>query len=112
MLPGINPRQMKQVMRKMGVQQQDLDVKEVVFKMKSKDLVISNPKVSKIDMMGQETYQVVGDVSEREQDSTPEISGEDIQTVMDQANCSKEKAAKALEESKGDLAEAIMSLSK
>ena len=41
---------------------------------------------------------------------TPEISEEDVQTVVDQTNCSKEAAMKAIEEHKGDLAEAIMSL--
>lgn len=111
MIPGVNPRQMQQMMRKMGVQQQDLEVEQVIFRMKEKDLVIANPSVSKVNMMGQETFQVAGEISEVEHDSTPDISEEDIQTVMDQTNCSKEDAQKAIEECKGDLAEAIMSLS-
>jgi nascent polypeptide-associated complex subunit alpha len=110
MFPGMNPRQMKQVMRKMGMQQEELDVKEVIFRMTDKDLVISNPSVSKINMMGQETFQVVGDIEERVADTTPNISDEDVQTVMDQTGCSEEEAKKAIVESKGDLAEAIMSL--
>ena len=36
---------------------------------------------------------------------------EDIQTVVDQAGVSKEKAVKALEETNGDIAEAILKLS-
>lgn len=103
---------MKQAMRKMGVQQQDLDVKEVIFKMAAKNLIISNPAVSKINMMGQETYQVVGEVHESKRDVTPDISEADIQMVVDQANCSKEKAVVAVKKAKGDLAEAIMSLMK
>ena len=110
MFPGINPRQMKQAMRKMGMEQQDMDVQEVIFRMNDKILVISNPSVSKINMMGQETYQVVGEVREQSIDTTPDISDEDVQTVIDQAGCSKEKAIKAINNSKGDLAEAIMSL--
>jgi len=110
MFPGINPRQMKQVMKKMGMQQQDIEVNEVIFKMNDKDIVISNPTVSKINMMGQETYQVVGEIHEKQADTTPDISEEDIQTVMSQTNCSKEEAIKAIKKSKGDLAEAIMSL--
>lgn len=110
MFPGINPRQMRQVMKKMGVQQQELEVNEVIFRMVGREIVIQNPSVSKVNMMGQETYQVVGEAHERSLDTTPDISEEDVQTVMDQTNCSKEKAEKAIEESKGDLAEAIMSL--
>lgn len=110
MFPGINPRQMKQAMRKMGMEQQDMDVQEVIFRMEDKNLVISNPSVSKINMMGQETYQVVGEVQEQSRDTTPDISDEDVQTVIDQAGCSKENAIKAINNSKGDLAEAIMSL--
>lgn len=110
MFPGMNPRQMKQMMKKVGMQQEDIDVKEVIFRMDNCDLVISNPSVSKINMMGQETYQVVGDVHEVSVDTTPDISEEDIQTVIDQTSCSKEEAKKALDDSKGDLAEAIMAL--
>ncbi len=111
MMPSINPRQMKQMMRRMGMEQQDLEVNEVIFRMNEKELVISNPKVSKVNAMGQETYQVIGDIEERALDSTPDISEEDIQTVIDQTNCSKEEVTKAIKESKGDLAEAIMNLS-
>ena len=107
----MNSRQMKQAMKKMGVQQQDLEVDEVIFKVGGKELVFSNPSVSKVNMMGQETYQVVGSPEERETDTTPDISEEDVQTVIDQVGCSEEEAKKAIEESKGDLAEAIMSLS-
>jgi len=110
MLPGVNPRQMRQVMKKMGVQQEELDVKEVIFRMADKDLVISDPNVSKVNMMGQETFQVTGDLIERAQETTPNISNEDIQTVVDQTNCSKKEALKAIENHDGDLAEAIMSL--
>lgn len=110
MIPGMNPRQMKQVMKKMGMQQQDLDVSEVIFRLKDKEMVITNPSVSKINMMGQETFQVAGDIQERSLDSTPDISEDDVQTVMDQTGCSKEEATKAINDSKGDLAEAIMSL--
>ncbi|MFH1770409.1 MAG: nascent polypeptide-associated complex protein [archaeon] len=112
MFPGMNPRQMKQMMKKVGMQQEEMNVKEVIFRMGDKDMVISNPSVSKINMMGQETYQVVGDVQEVSADTTPDISEEDIQTVIDQTGCSEKEAKKALDDFKGDLAEAIMALKK
>ena len=109
MFTGVNTKQMKQVMKKMGMQQQELDVQEVIFRMGNKDLIIASPSVSKINMMGQETYQVVGEVQERLSDTTPDISEEDIETVMTQVGCSKEEALAAIKTAKGDLAEAIMS---
>ena len=110
MLPGINPRQMQQAMRKMGMQQEELPVLQVIFKMADKELVINNPQVSKINMMGQESFQVVGDVEEQSLGTTLDISEEDIQTIIDQTSCTKEEAEKALDESEGDLAAAIMAL--
>ncbi len=126
MFPGINPRMMKQAMKKMGIKEEALEVSKVIMKLgDGKELVFENPQVSKVDMMGQETYQVVGEPEEREageesnetesaeegsEDTTPEINDDDINTVVDQTGCSKEKAKEVLEETKGDLAEAIIKL--
>lgn len=112
MIPGMNPRQMKQAMRRMGIQQEEIDAKEVIIKLEDKEIVISNPQVSKVNMMGQQTYQVVGEESIRDLDSTPEISEDDVKTVVEQTGASEEEAKAAIEECKGDLAEAIMKLKK
>ena len=108
MIPGMNPRQMRQAMKRMGIQQEDLEVKEIIMKLEDKELIFKNPQVAKVNMMGQETYQVVGEAEERE--IKEEISEEDIKTVMEQAKVSKEEAEKALNEYEGDLAEAILKL--
>jgi len=108
MFPGINPKMMKQAMKKMGIKQQEIDAEEVIIRTKDKEIIIRNPEVSKVNMMGQETYQITGEEEERERKI--EINEEDISTVMEQANVDEETARKAIEESKGDLAEAILSL--
>lgn len=95
-------------MRKMGIQQIEIPATEVIIKTKDKKIVISNPSVSKINLMGQETFQILGEAKEEE--LTAEISEEDIKTVIGQTGANKEKAKKALEKSNGDLAEAILSL--
>ena len=110
MLPGVNKRQMEKMMKKMGMQQVDIDADQVIIKSGSKELVIDNPQVSKVNVMGQETFQIVGQAHEREIDTTPEISKDDVKTVMEQANVSEAKAKQALEDTGGDLAEAIMNL--
>ena len=61
-------------------------------------------------MMGQDTFQIVGEPEEKSLSTEPEITEEDITTVMEQANTSKEKAEKALQGAKGDIAKAILDL--
>ena len=56
-------------------------------------------------MNGNKSFQITGDVTEE----FP-INEEDIETVAEKANVSLEKAKEALENSNGDLAEAILSL--
>jgi nascent polypeptide-associated complex subunit alpha len=111
MIPGMNPRQMQQAMKKMGIKQETLPAHEVIIRLAGKDLVISQPEVTRINMMGQMTFQIAGAVEEREQETAPSITEEDIQTVMDQANVTKEVAEQAITDANGDLAEAILSLS-
>lgn len=103
---GLNPKMMQQAMKKMGVQQQEIEASEVIIKTSDKTLVISNPNVMKVNMMGQESFQITGEVSE--QRSGIDISEDDINTVVEQANVSKEEASGALEETDGDIAEAIL----
>lgn len=110
MFPGVNPREMQKVMKRMGIQQVEIEASEVIIRMQDKDIVINNPQVSKVNMMGQETYQIVGKAIEVARDSKPEINDDDVNTVMEQANCTKEEAEKSLEESNGNIAEAIMNL--
>ena len=110
MIPGMNPRKMQQAMKKMGIQQTEVDAVRVIIQTEDKELIFENPQVSKVNMMGQETYQVVGEPVEREISSEPEISEEDIKTVMEQAEVDEATAKKAIDEAKGDLAEAIMAL--
>ena len=111
MFPGMNPRKVQQMMKQMGIQQKDIEAQQVIIKCEGKDIIITNPSVAKVNMMGQETFQISGTITEQSADSTPDISEEDIKTVMEQGNVDKETATKAIEDAKGDLAEAIMNLS-
>ena len=106
----INPRQMQKMMRHMGVQQEDIEATEVIIRCQDKDLIFSSPGVAKVNMMGQVSYQITGEPEEVPHDSTPDINEEDIQTIIDQTSKTPEEARKALEATKGDLAEAILNL--
>ncbi|HLD88576.1 MAG TPA: nascent polypeptide-associated complex protein [Candidatus Nanoarchaeia archaeon] len=110
MFPGMNKRQMDVAMRKLGIQQQEIDAVEVIIRTKDKEIIIENPQVSKVNMMGQQTFQVVGRIIEKQISSEPEINEEDIKTVMEQTNASREEALDAIKSAKGDLAQAILDL--
>ena len=112
MLPGINPREMQKAMKRLGIRQEEIEAEEVVIRTQGKDFIVKNPHVSKVNMMGQETFQVSGDIIEVEREEKTEISKEDMETVIEQTNCTKEEALEALEESNGNLAEAILKLQK
>lgn len=107
MFPGMNKKAVEAAMKKLGMKQQSIDALEVIIKTPEKEIVISEPQVTMIELMGQETFQVAGNVSER----NPKKEA-DIRTVSEQAGVSLEEAEKALEESNDDLAEAIMKLKK
>lgn len=113
-MPGMNKKQMKQMerqMKKMGMKMEELEgVTEVIIRFEDKELIIDEPSVSLMNVMGQETYQVDGKAREVELEYEIEIPEEDIEMVANQANVSADEARQALEDCKGDLAEAIMKL--
>jgi len=106
MMPNMNPRQMQKMMNKMGMKQEEIPASEVIIK-GPKEIIIKNPHVLKVNMMGQETFQITGEVSEGSG-----ISKDDVLTVSVQAGVNEEEALSELEKTKGDLAEAIMNLQK
>lgn len=111
MIPGANPRQLKQMMRQMGISQEDIDATQVIIKTPSKNYVFDSPSVQKVSMQGQITFQLSGDFTQQEVEVEAKISADDISTVAEQAGVSKDEARMALEESKGDIAQAIVNLS-
>ncbi len=110
MFPGMNQKKMAQAMKKMGIAQQEIEATRVIIETPEKNLIVDNPQVAKVNMMGQDTLQITGSIREEEKDTTPDLNEDDIKTVMDQANVPEDVAKKALELTKGDIAQAIMGL--
>ncbi|MBI2045322.1 nascent polypeptide-associated complex protein [Candidatus Pacearchaeota archaeon] len=107
-LGGLDPKKMQAVMKQMGISQQEIDASRVIIeKTDGNKIVIQPANVTKIKMQGQESFQITGEAKEEEQG----ISEDDLKTVMEKTRASKKEAQKALEETKGDLAEAILKLS-
>jgi nascent polypeptide-associated complex subunit alpha len=106
---GMNPKHMKAMMKKHGINIEDFDdVQEVIIKTASRTLVFKDAQVTCMEVQGQKTYQVVGTPEEVTSDSG--IPKEDIELVASQAGVSEEDAKKALEECNGEPAEAIIKL--
>jgi len=101
---------MKQMMKKLGMEQESIEAEQVIIRMKDQDLIFNDPEVAQVNMMGQETFQITGDFDVRIREKTPEINEEDVQTVVDQTGVSYDVAKKAIIDAEGDLAEAILSL--
>ena len=72
-------------------------------------IIIENPDVVKINMMGQETFQVIGE--SRVEGSNEEVfTEEDVEMVKNQTGKSEEEVIEALERNGGDIAKTIMDL--
>ncbi|MDZ5812498.1 nascent polypeptide-associated complex protein [Halorubrum sp. AD140] len=130
---GMNPRKMKQMMKQMGIDVQELDAERVVIETADGDLVFDDAQVTKMDAQGQETYQIVGspeevadagagglsaveggdesvDATERDAGVTDAIPDEDVALVAERAGVPESTAREALEDADGDLAAAIAAL--
>ncbi len=122
---GINPKQLQKQMKAMGIDVHDIeDVKQVIIRTATKEIVFNDAQVTVMDARGMKSYQVVGTPEERLLQQAPigaqspeapqgpvAIPEADVTLVASQAHVSKDVAKKALEDAKGDLAEAIMKLS-
>ena len=120
----MDSRRARRMMKQMGMNMDELgDIKRVILQGDNKEIVIEGPQVTSINVQGTKMYQVAGG---RETERKIQAAGaveaapveeeplvlpeEDILLVAQQANVSIEKARVALENSDGDLAQAIIKL--
>jgi len=109
-------REAMRMMQKMGMDMKEIaNVRQVVIKATDKQIVVDNPTVTTITVQGQTIFQIAGgtvkeEVHKEEVEEAPSITEDDVKLVAEQANVSVEEAKKALIESGGDLAQAILAL--
>jgi len=109
----VNPREARRMMQRMGMSMDAVgDVEQVVIKTTSKEITIEEPEVAVLEMQGQKIFQVTGGkITEKAAErKLSGIAEEDVRLVADQTGKSLEEARRALEESGGDLAKAILLL--
>jgi len=109
----VNPREARRMMQRMGLNMEQVEgVQEVIVKTSSKEIVIKEPEVAILNVQGQKMFQVVGgQITEKAPErKASAVAEEDVRLVADQTGKSLDEARKALEESGGDLAKAILLL--
>lgn len=135
-----SPREIKKILKKLGLSDLKLEeisnVDKVIIQFSDGSRIeIDKPNVAKMNIANMIIYQIqttlsnIREVRKEEisikpqpkidlliQPSTQveeiEISDEDIQLVIQETGCSRDEAIKALKETKGDIAEAIMLIKK
>src|SRR3989338_6493044 len=111
MLPGIgkiDPRKMQQMMKQMGIKQEEIDANRVIIEKNDGRIIIENANITKVVMSEQESWQIIGEA--HEESSEGGIKEEDVKLVMEKTGKSEEEVRRILEEVKGDIAEAIVKL--
>ncbi len=111
MLPGgINPKQMKAMMKKMGMEVAPIEnVSSIVITTPDGRFVFDEAEVVAMTMQGVTTYQISGG-EPRFEPAAPEIPEDDVALVADQAGVTADEARAALETANGDIAGAILAL--
>jgi len=113
MMPGMpgrmNPRQMNQMMRRLGINIKEIEnVKKVTIQTDSKEYIFEDAEVTIMESHGQKTFQISGKPIIK--DRTEDTLKDDIKLIAEQTGKTEEEAKKALEQTNGDLAEAILKL--
>ena len=102
---------MNQMMKRLGINVKEIEnVKKVIIQTDKKEYIFDDAEVTIMDAQGQKTYQISG--RPKILDLKDEINKEDIDLIIEQTGKTIEEAKKALEETNGDIAEAIIKLTK
>ncbi len=114
MIPGMpgrmNQRQMNQMMRRLGINVKNIDnVEKVIIQTDTKEYVFIDAEVTVMEAQGQKTFQISGNPAIK--DRTEDQTDDDVKLIVEQTGKSEEEARKALKETNGDIAEAILKLS-
>ncbi|MEM3342477.1 MAG: nascent polypeptide-associated complex protein [Thermoplasmata archaeon] len=128
-LGGLDPKAMSQAMKQMGIIAEDVEnVEEVIIRTSTDEYVIKEPAVTKMVVQGATNWQIIGEAEVYPKgarasasasasasgagasEEKPKFTEDDVVIVMQQTNCTREQAIKALNECDGQPAEAIMKL--
>ena len=104
-------------MKQLGIKQEDIDAERVIIEKQDGKIIIEEPSVVKVNMQGQETFQISGNIREETSEEETNLKEneeqleKDIQTIMEKTGKNKEEVALCLEKNEGDIAATILELS-
>ena len=120
---GLDPSKLKQMMKQMGIEIEEIEAEEVVIRTPDEELVFTDAEVQLMNAQGQQTYQVVGSPETRERgeggdgaaadaaaetaDADEGIPQDDVELVAMRTGVPEDEAREALEATDGDLAAAV-----
>ena len=78
LMSGMDPKMVKMAMKKLGIKQEDIGASRVIIEtLDNKKIIINHPAIQKIDMAGNASFQISGEISEEK------FSDEDINIVVE-----------------------------
>ena len=98
-------------MKQLGIKQENIPAKRVIIEKSDSRIIIEEPSVIKVNMQGQETFQISGNIKETEESEDKEALEKDISTIIEKTGKSREEVALTLEKNNGDIAATILELS-
>ncbi len=108
---GRRGRDVRRRMDKMGMDMTNIDdVREVIIRTESKEYVITNPAVNRMDNKESTIFMVTANGYEEREPEVPTYPEEDIEMICMRANVDRDAAISALTESDGELATALLRL--
>jgi nascent polypeptide-associated complex subunit alpha len=113
MMPNLDPRTIKSMLNSMGIKSEEIEAFRVTIEGAEKDIIINSPQIIAMEQNGMRIFQIMGSVEEKPKELKIEIGEDDIELVREQTGIEdSEVIRKALEETNGNIAEAIMKLNK
>ena len=101
-------------MKQLGIKQEEIDAERVIIEKSDGRIIIEEPSVLKVNMQGQETFQISGTIFEetKDEENASDQIDKDIEMIMEKTGkTDKDEVALALEKNNGDIAATIMELS-
>ncbi|MCE4626297.1 MAG: nascent polypeptide-associated complex protein [Desulfurococcales archaeon] len=111
----MSPRDLQKAMKRLGIKLEEVNAVKVTIELDTgEQLLVEDPQVMIMKAKGQPPMlYITGEikkVEKKEEEEKPLFTEEDVALVAEQAGVSLEEARKALEETGGDIAEAILKL--
>ncbi|MCX8163706.1 MAG: nascent polypeptide-associated complex protein [Candidatus Micrarchaeota archaeon] len=103
--PNLDPKQLAKMLKQFGIESKNIEANRVIIETSSNKIIITQPQVIEINYKGENTYQISGKIEKE-----PIVKEEELELIVQQTGCSREKALEALKKADYDIAKAILEI--